>query len=90
VIPGLQQTESFSPFEYVFPILTVDQNCVAQTYEGTGFCVARGLLVTSWHCVRAELPSGINYAVAYMPNAERGPIRQLDLPKSPKTKTGRI
>jgi len=88
VAPELPERLSFSPFAYVFAILTVDRDWVAQTYEGTGFCVASGLLITCWHCVRRTLPEGLNYAAAYAPNAEQGPLVQLDLSDIAKDQNG--
>ncbi|MGH9614284.1 MAG: S1 family peptidase, partial [Bryobacteraceae bacterium] len=79
---------SFSPLEYVFAILTVDQECKTQTFEVTGFCVASGLLVTCWHCVRAKLRDGISYAALYAPNAERGPFVQRDLSEIAQDQNG--
>jgi V8-like Glu-specific endopeptidase len=75
----MMSTFQFPQLDYVMPILTVHQGDAAKSLEGTGVVVASGLFLTCWHCVRTPLPDGEYYAAVHMPNAERGPLRILDL-----------
>ncbi|MGB9457294.1 MAG: serine protease [Bryobacteraceae bacterium] len=75
----MMPTVEFPQLEYVMPILVVHQEDVAKSFEGTGVVVAPGLFLTCWHCVRTPLSDGEYYAAVHMPNAERGPLRILDL-----------
>src|ERR1035438_5261712 len=72
-------TIEFPMLDYVLPILVVHQHDVAKSFEGTGVVVAPGLFMTCWHCVRTPLNDGEYYAAVHMPEAERGPLRILDL-----------
>jgi hypothetical protein len=65
--------------DYVLPILVVHQHDVAKSFEGTCVVVAPGLILTCWHCVRKPLQDGEYYAALHAPQAERGPLRILDL-----------
>jgi len=72
-------TIKFPQLDYVMPILVVHLKDVAKSFEGTGVVVAPGLFLTCWHCVQTPLSDGEYYATLHMPNAERGPLRILDL-----------
>ena len=52
------------PSRDIVPIFVVDltRPALAVSYEGTGFIIARNLLITCWHCVSSKLEANKQYA----------------------------
>jgi hypothetical protein len=51
--------------DHILPIVVASgsrENLQVVSFEGTGFVMSAGVLVTCWHCVAAQLPTGTRYA----------------------------
>jgi hypothetical protein len=62
-----ESTGGRNPATDVLPIFVVDyayEEPLPMSHEGTGFLVGKNVLVTCWHCVRADLEGKLAYAVA--------------------------
>jgi hypothetical protein len=54
----------YVPGQDILPIFTADlsgEDPIFHSHEGTGFLVGKNVIVTCWHCVRADLPEGWAY-----------------------------
>ena len=76
-----------NPNTDILPIFVVDyadEPPPPVSHEGTGFLVAKGVLVTCWHCVRAELEGDLAYAVVkQLPNGQYAINRLVDIQQDP-------
>jgi len=76
-----------NPATDVLPIFVVDyayEQPPPMSHEGTGFLVGKNVLVTCWHCVRAELEGSLAYAaVKQLPNGRFALSRLADIQQDP-------
>ena len=59
-------------------VMTKEDPSLPLSFEGTGFVLGNGLLVTCWHCVAATLPDDQVYAVAFEQETGKYSMASLD------------
>lgn len=78
---------SNNPDSDILPIFVTDYTYERPpliSHEGTGFLLGKNILVTCWHCVRAELKQGLIYAALEQHGNEQYTLHPLvDLEQDP-------